>query len=207
MEKRKKRKKTACWQSRHANYVRFSWHYGTPVNIKTAPLHCFIWVAAIRLRLPPTPREAEEKIFVWLMLNQDNWLLLEIMENKNQEDLDLLLSLDEEERVLETPPGSPSAPPGEIPINRLQSRSHYWNIDLCAVYLTDEEESPKRRRGQADLSDFRSVVQDCIDYNPKPLTNKPKCDIEKFSGLRLRSEKLNPFPIRSLSKLICWFLL
>lgn len=96
------------------------------------------------------------------------------MENKNQDDLDLLLSLDDgDERVLETPPGSPSAPP---------------------VYLTDEEEeSPKRRRGQADLSDFRSVVQDCIDYDPKPLpktTNKPKCDIEKFSGLRLRLQKL-----------------
>ncbi|KAF3549627.1 hypothetical protein DY000_02002824 [Brassica cretica] len=99
------------------------------------------------------------------------------MGNKNQEDLDLLLSLDEEERVLETPPGSPSAPP---------------------VYLTDEEESPKRRRGQADLSDFRSVVQDCIDYNPKPLTNKPKCDIEKFSGLRLRNQLLSPAQISDL---------
>lgn len=156
-------------------------------------MHCFIWGAIETPAHAPEPEpEPEEKIFVWLMLNQDNWLLLEIMENKNQEDLDLLLSLDDDERVLETPPGSPSAPPGEIPINRLQSRSHYWNIDLCAVYLTDEEESPKRRRGQADLSDFRSVVQDCIDYNPKPLpklTNKPKCDIEKFSGLRLRSEK------------------
>lgn len=102
------------------------------------------------------------------------------MENKNQEDLDLLLSLDDDERVLETPPGSPSAPP---------------------VYLTDEEESPKRRRGQADLSDFRSVVQDCIDYNPKPLpklTNKPKCDIEKFSGLRLRNQLLSPAQISDL---------
>ncbi|KAJ4906113.1 minichromosome maintenance 10 [Raphanus sativus] len=103
------------------------------------------------------------------------------MENKNQEDLDLLLSLDDgDERVLETPPGSPSAPP---------------------VYLTDEEESPKRRRGQADLSDFRSVVQDCIDYDPKPLpktTNKPKCDIEKFSGLRLRNQLLSPAEISDL---------
>ncbi|KAH0850947.1 LOW QUALITY PROTEIN: hypothetical protein HID58_095099 [Brassica napus] len=98
-----------------------------------------------------------------------------IMENKNQEDLDLLLSLDEEERVLETPPGSPSAPP---------------------VYLTDEEESPNVV--EADLSDFRSVVQDCIDYNPKPLTNKPKCDIEKFSGLRLRNQLLSPAQISDL---------
>jgi minichromosome maintenance protein 10 len=91
------------------------------------------------------------------------------MEN-DQEDLELLLSLDD--RVLETPPGSPSAAPG---------------------YLTDDE-SPKRR-GHSDLSDFRSVVQDCIDYNPKPIAKntKPKGsnnsntnDIEKFSGLRIR---------------------
>ncbi|KAJ0232426.1 Minichromosome maintenance 10 [Hirschfeldia incana] len=102
------------------------------------------------------------------------------MENKNQEDLDLLLSLGDDERVLETPPGSPSAPP---------------------VYLTDEEGSPKRRRGNADLSDFRSVVQDCIDYDPKPLpktTNKPKDNIEKFSGLRLRNQLLSPAEISDL---------
>lgn len=120
------------------------------------------------------------------------------MENKNQEDLDLLLSLDDgDERVLETPPGSPSAPPGEIRFDSIRLQNSYSFTEKSrssvAVYLTDEEESPKRRRGQADLSDFRSVVQDCIDYDPKPLpktTNKPKCDIEKFSGLRLRLQKL-----------------
>ncbi|CAH2061649.1 unnamed protein product [Thlaspi arvense] len=103
---------------------------------------------------------------------------------KHQEDLDLLLSLDD--RVLETPPGSPSAPP---------------------VYLTDEE-SPKRR-GHADLSDFRSVVQDCLDYVPKQLAAKTtklkgsnssnlNNDIEKFSGLRLRNQLLSPAEISDL---------
>ncbi|EOA27249.1 hypothetical protein CARUB_v10023368mg [Capsella rubella] len=97
----------------------------------------------------------------------------------DQEDLDLLLSLDE--RVLETPPASPSATPG---------------------YLTDDE-SPKRR-GHSDLSDFKSVVQDCIDYDPKPLAKitKPKGsnnssanDIDKFSGLRIRNQLLSPAEI------------
>ncbi|CAA7028334.1 unnamed protein product [Microthlaspi erraticum] len=109
------------------------------------------------------------------------------MEKKNeeeQEDLELLLSLDE--RVVETPPGSPCAPP---------------------VYLTDDE-SPKKRKGHSDLSDFRSVVQDCLDYDPKPKP-KPKPlpkstnlkgsttlnDIEKFSGLRLRNQLLSPAEI------------
>ncbi|KAG7567112.1 Zinc finger Mcm10/DnaG-type [Arabidopsis thaliana x Arabidopsis arenosa] len=103
------------------------------------------------------------------------------MEN-DQEDLDLLLSLDD--RVLETPPGSPSAAPG---------------------YLTDDE-SPKRR-GHSDLSDFRSVVQDCIDYDPKPVAKntKPKGsnnsnanDIDKFSGLRIRNQLLSPAEISDL---------
>lgn len=108
------------------------------------------------------------------------------MENKkNQEELDLLLSLDndeDDERVLETPPASPSAPP---------------------VCLTDEEESPKRRRsrGQAsDMSDFTSVVQDYIQ--PLPSNKQPnnnKCDnIEKFSGLRLRNQLLTPSQISDL---------
>lgn len=67
-----------------------------------------------------------------------------------------------------------------------------WHV--CAGYLTDDE-SPKRR-GHSDLSDFRSVVQDCIDYDPKPVTKstKPKKgsnnsnanDIDKFSGFRIR---------------------
>ncbi|CAH8262941.1 unnamed protein product [Arabidopsis lyrata] len=103
------------------------------------------------------------------------------MEN-DQEDLDLLLSLDD--RVLETPPGSPSAAPR---------------------YLTDDE-SPKRR-GHSDLSDFRSVVQDCIDYDPKPVAKntKPKGsnnsnanDLDKFSGLRIRNQLLSPAEISDL---------
>ncbi|KAL1208223.1 hypothetical protein V5N11_034939 [Cardamine amara subsp. amara] len=96
----------------------------------------------------------------------------------HQEDLDLLLSLDDD-RVLETPPASPSA--------------------AAPGYLTDDE-SPKRR-AHSDLSDFKSVVQDCIDYNPKPVSRntKPKGsnvnDIEKFSGLRIRNQLLSPAEI------------
>lgn len=68
-----------------------------------------------------------------------------------------------------------------------------YHIFICAVYLTDDE-SPKKRRGHSDLSDFRSVVQDCLDYLPKPLPKHTKLkgsdlnlnDVEKFSGLRLR---------------------
>nr|AAD29818.1 hypothetical protein [Arabidopsis thaliana]AAM15204.1 hypothetical protein [Arabidopsis thaliana] len=106
------------------------------------------------------------------------------MEN-DQEDLELLLSLDD--RVLETPPGSPSAAPVGLFLSLMRG-------NVCAGYLTDDE-SPKRR-GHSDLSDFRSVVQDCIDYNPKPIAKntKPKGsnnsntnDIEKFSGLRIRN--------------------
>ncbi|KFK37066.1 hypothetical protein AALP_AA4G208400 [Arabis alpina] len=99
------------------------------------------------------------------------------MEN-DQDDLDLLLSLDD--RVLETPPGSPSA--------------------AATGYLTDDE-SPKRR-GPADLSDFRSVVQDCLDYDPKPVSRNTKpskasnlTDIDKFSGLRIRNQLLSPAEI------------
>ncbi|CAN8314543.1 unnamed protein product [Cochlearia groenlandica] len=93
-----------------------------------------------------------------------------------QEEVDLLLSLDE--RVPDTPPGSPSPP----------------------VYLTDEE-SPKRRT-HSDLSDFRSVVQDFLPFDPKPLSKPtllkgsfPNHHIEKFSGLRLRNQLLSPAEI------------
>lgn len=61
---------------------------------------------------------------------------------------------------------------------------------IAAGYLTDDE-SPKRR-AHSDLSEFRSVVQDCLDYDPKPVSRntKPKSsnlsDIDKFSGLRIR---------------------
>ncbi|KAL5788851.1 hypothetical protein ACOSP7_005800 [Xanthoceras sorbifolium] len=93
----------------------------------------------------------------------------------HQEDLDLLLSL-QEDRVLETPPGSPRQ-----------------------GYLSDDG-SP-RTRGQADMSAFRNVVQDCLDYDPKPVDKSGKLDrskklndpqVEKFSGLRIRNQVLSP---------------
>ncbi|KAH7574894.1 hypothetical protein JRO89_XS02G0018500 [Xanthoceras sorbifolium] len=93
----------------------------------------------------------------------------------HQEDLDLLLSL-QEDRVLETPPGSPRQ-----------------------GYLSDDG-SP-RTRGQADMSAFRNVVQDCLDYDPEPVDKSGKLDrskklndpqVEKFSGLRIRNQVLSP---------------
>lgn len=51
------------------------------------------------------------------------------------------------------------------------------------------------QRGQVDLSAFRNIVQDCLDYEPKPVDKitKPKLskksndpEVEKFSGLRIR---------------------
>ncbi|KAI5647832.1 hypothetical protein M9H77_33837 [Catharanthus roseus] len=95
--------------------------------------------------------------------------------SNHEEDLDLLLSL--QDRVLETPPGSPpsSYSPG---------------------YLSDDG-SPKRR-GQADMSVFRDAVQDCLDYDHetakkalKAKSNKSSKDtteVEKFSGLKIRNQ-------------------
>ncbi|KAI5577516.1 hypothetical protein BDE02_09G119000 [Populus trichocarpa] len=98
------------------------------------------------------------------------------MSSSHQEDLDLLLSL--QDRVLETPPGSPS--------------NHH---SLSPGYLSDDG-SP-RRKGQADLSVFRDAVQDCLDYEPKPvvkagkklnvLKNSTEANVEKYSGLRIRN--------------------
>ncbi|KAJ0011211.1 hypothetical protein Pint_34297 [Pistacia integerrima] len=94
--------------------------------------------------------------------------------SSHQDDLDLLLSL--QDRVLETPPASPS--PG---------------------YLSDDG-SP-RQRGQVDMSAFRNVVQDCLDYEPKPVEKTGKLnqsknlnnpEVEKFSGLRIRSQVVTP---------------
>ncbi|XP_044490364.1 protein MCM10 homolog isoform X2 [Mangifera indica] len=94
--------------------------------------------------------------------------------SSHQEDLDLLLSL--QDRVLETPPASPS--PG---------------------YLSDDG-SP-RQRGQVDMSAFRNVVKDCLDYEPKPVDKTGKLnqsknlnnpEVEKFSGLRIRNQVLTP---------------
>ncbi|CAK9144921.1 unnamed protein product [Ilex paraguariensis] len=95
----------------------------------------------------------------------------------NQEDLDLLLSL--QERVMETPPASPS--------NQSQA-------DLS------DDGSP-RRLGKADMSVFRNAVEDCLDYEPKPIKKAPKSNhlkssndikVEKFSGLRIRNQLVSP---------------
>ncbi|KAL3580797.1 hypothetical protein D5086_018632 [Populus alba] len=101
------------------------------------------------------------------------------MSSSHQEDLDLLLSL--QDRVLETPPGSPS--------------NHH---SLSPGYLSDDG-SP-RRKGQADLSVFRDAVQDCLDYEPKPvvkagkklnvLKNSTEANVEKYSGLRIRNQSV-----------------
>ncbi|XP_052192125.1 uncharacterized protein LOC127801235 isoform X2 [Diospyros lotus] len=94
----------------------------------------------------------------------------------HQDDLDLLLSL--QDRVLETPPASPSA---------LHSPS--------PGYLSDDG-SPKRT-GQVDMSDFRDAVQDCLDYGPENAKQALKSNqiiksndplVEKFSGLRIRNQ-------------------
>ncbi|KAH9655185.1 zf-primase domain-containing protein [Citrus sinensis] len=95
--------------------------------------------------------------------------------SNHQEDLSLLLSL--QDKVLETPPGSPSNPGSSSP-----------------GYLSDDG-SP-RQRGQVDMSAFRNIVQDCLDYEPKPVDKikKPKLskksndpEVENFSGLRIRN--------------------
>ncbi|XP_051136967.1 uncharacterized protein LOC127255477 [Andrographis paniculata] len=87
----------------------------------------------------------------------------------HQDDLDLLLSL--EDRVLETPPASPSG------------------------YSSDDG-FPKQR-ANVDMSVFRDVVQDCLDYDPedakkshKVNSRKSSSDIEvdKFSGLRIQNQ-------------------
>uniref|UniRef100_A0A2N9ISX9 MCM10 OB-fold domain-containing protein n=1 Tax=Fagus sylvatica TaxID=28930 RepID=A0A2N9ISX9_FAGSY len=95
--------------------------------------------------------------------------------SNHQDDLDLLLSL--QDRVLETPPGSPSAPHPSSP-----------------GYLSDD--GLPKRTGQADMSVFRDAVQDCLDYEPEPAHKAGKlkgsktsnaADVEKFSGLRIRN--------------------
>ncbi|KAK6916720.1 hypothetical protein RJ641_019581 [Dillenia turbinata] len=96
--------------------------------------------------------------------------------SNHQDDLDLLLSL--QDRVLETPPGSPS--PG---------------------FLSDDDESPRRRTRESDMSVFKDAVQDCLDYDPEAALRARKLnqskksnnvDVEKFSGLRLKNSVLSP---------------
>ncbi|KAL5561197.1 hypothetical protein UlMin_030944 [Ulmus minor] len=98
--------------------------------------------------------------------------------SNHQDDLELLLSL--QDRVLETPPGSPSTSPPHSP-----------------GYLSDEG-SP-RQRGQADMSVFRDAVLDCLDYEPNPVEKIAKLtkassesEIERFSGLRIRNQLVSP---------------
>ncbi|KAL1554444.1 protein MCM10 isoform X2 [Salvia divinorum] len=88
----------------------------------------------------------------------------------HQDDLDLLLSL--EDRVLETPPASPSG------------------------YLSDDGRPPQT--GPVNLSAFRDVVGDFLDYDAKDAkraqsSGKSKSkgskeiEVEKFSGLRIQN--------------------
>ena len=92
---------------------------------------------------------------------------------QEQEELDLLLSL--QDRVLETPPASPSP--------------HSPGFVGC---LSDDGHGSPNHREKPDMSVFRDAVQDCLHYDPpkpKPKT-KPlltnDADVEKFSGLRIR---------------------
>ncbi|OVA19594.1 zinc finger protein [Macleaya cordata] len=92
----------------------------------------------------------------------------------HQDDLDLLLSL--QDRVLETPPASPST-------------HHSQSTD----YLSDHG-SPRQVRN-SDMSVFKDVVRDYLESEPEIVDKAPKLnrskhlhdvDVEKFSGLRIR---------------------
>ncbi|KAG8368085.1 hypothetical protein BUALT_Bualt15G0008600 [Buddleja alternifolia] len=92
--------------------------------------------------------------------------------SNHQDDLDLLLSL--EDRVMETPPASPSG------------------------YLSDD--GMPRQMGEVDMSCFRDAVQDCLDYDPKnvkrSLQSKQgksanEIEVEKFSGLRIQNQVMS----------------
>ncbi|KAL3814016.1 hypothetical protein ACJIZ3_015284 [Penstemon smallii] len=92
----------------------------------------------------------------------------------HQEDLDLLLSL--QDRVIETPPSSPSG------------------------YLLDDE-MPKEMRGPVDMSVFRDAVKDCLDYDSKNVNKSLKSKqgkssndivVEKFSGIRIQNPVVSP---------------
>lgn len=87
------------------------------------------------------------------------------------DDLDLLLSL--QDRVPETPPQSPTH-----------------------GYLSDDGSA--RPRGKADMSVFRTAVEDCLDYQPETSKNKnvkstsrsktSNDPVEHFSGLKIRNQ-------------------
>ncbi|KAI3913964.1 hypothetical protein MKW98_010776 [Papaver atlanticum] len=94
----------------------------------------------------------------------------------NQEDLDLLLSLDDD-KVLETPPASPS------------------------TYLSDHG-SPRQQLRNSDMSIFKDSVKDYLETEPlvakkaAPKFNQSKIsndgDVEKFSGLRIKNLLFSP---------------
>lgn len=95
--------------------------------------------------------------------------------SSHEDDLDLLLSL--QDRVVDTPPASPSP-----------------------VYLSDDESIKQREK--PDMSVFKNAVQDCLPYNPPKMpkpTNKPDSNdsqVEKFSGLRIRNQLLTPAELK-----------
>ncbi|KNA15555.1 hypothetical protein SOVF_097080 [Spinacia oleracea] len=102
------------------------------------------------------------------------------MSTEHQDDLDLLLSL--QDRVIETPPSSPSP-------------SH----PRSSGHQSDDDEV-RRPSGNVDLSAFKDAVEDCMDYDVEAAkkalkSNRSKNptdpDIEKFSGLRIRNQVIS----------------
>ncbi|XP_038900917.1 protein MCM10 homolog [Benincasa hispida] len=96
-----------------------------------------------------------------------------------EDDLNLLLSL--QDKVVETPPGTPPQ-----------------------TSVLSDDESP-RRSGPADMSIFRNAVKDCLDYDHIPTEKSGKMNrskvsndvsIEKFSGLRMRNQLVAPAELR-----------
>ncbi|KAI3960599.1 hypothetical protein MKX01_003773 [Papaver californicum] len=97
----------------------------------------------------------------------------------NQEDLDLVLSLDDDDddKVLETPPASPS------------------------TYLSDHG-SPRQQLRNSDMSIFKDSVKDYLETESPvskkvaPKLNRSKTyndgDVEKFSGLRIKNLLVSP---------------
>lgn len=66
-------------------------------------------------------------------------------------------------------------------------------VDLRVGYLSDD--GRPKQMGPVDLSAFRDVVQDCLDYDPKDAKraqnsqkskSSKEIEIEKFSGLRIQ---------------------
>ncbi|KAL8158819.1 hypothetical protein V2J09_000356 [Rumex salicifolius] len=108
------------------------------------------------------------------------------MADAQQEDLDLLLSL--QDRVLETPPSSPSS-----------SRPH------ATGYLSDDE--PPKRNRDADMSVFKDAVQECMDYDTEAAKKAFKSNsfnkssnepgVEKFSGLRIRKQLVSAMELNN----------